>query len=225
MPQCCIKIAKTRKRRKRRLICISVLLFSALVAYLFVALSVRPVIRTVSQEKIRALTVETVNRSVADVMESNPMYIHLTEIEKDATGNITLITTNSAAVNSLARKVTETAQSSLETVAEQGIAIPLGSLSGFSFFSGRGPDINIKAIPVGNIDTAFTSEFIPAGINQTLHKLFINVTASVNIVIPGAQNKITTVTSVLVSETVIIGKVPDVYFGSQDADRLYDLVP
>lgn len=224
MPQCCIKVKNTRKRR-RRLIVISVLLCIVLAVYLFVVVSVRPVISTVSQEKIRALTVETVNHAVADVMESNPMYIHLTDIEKDENGNILLITTNSAAVNSLARKVTETAQSSLETVAEQGIEIPVGSLSGFSFFSGRGPNVNIKAIPVGNIETQFSSEFTPAGINQTLHKLFIEVTASVNIVIPGAQNKITTVTPVLVGETVIIGKVPDVYLGTQSADVSYNLVP
>ena len=204
---------------------LSALLLIAAGVYLFISLCVRPVIRTVSQESIRALTVETVNLAVADVMESNPSYIHLTKIEKDEAGNITLISTDSAVTNSLARKVTEKAQRSLEKVAEQGIGIPLGSLSGFSFFSGRGPRVNIKAIPVGNIDTAFSSEFISAGINQTLHKLFINVTASVNIVIPGAPNKITTVTPVLISETVIIGKVPEIYLGTQSANHTYNLVP
>lgn len=193
--------------------------------YLFLTFSVRPVIRTISQESIRSLTVETVNLSVAEVMENNPAYIELTEVVKDAEGNITLISTNSAAVNSLARNVTVSAQVNLEKIAERGVKIPLGSLSGLSFLAGRGPDINIKAIPVGNIDTEFSSEFTPAGINQTLHKLYISVTASVNIVIPGAGNKITTVTQVLISECLIIGKVPEVYLGTQSADLSYNLVP
>lgn len=225
MRQCCIKVKNVRKRRKRKLILLSALLLIIFVVYLFVTLSVRPIIRTVSQEFIRALTVETVNLAVDDVMENNPAYVHLTEIEKDEQGNITLITTNSAAVNSLARKVTEKAQSSLEIVAEQGIGIPLGSLSGISFFSGRGPEVNIKAIPIGNIDTTFSSEFIPAGINQTLHKLFINIAASINIVIPGAQNKISVLTQVMIGETIIIGKVPNFYFGSQTPLPTLNLVP
>lgn len=225
MPQCVVQVKNVARRRKRRLIGISVILFAVTAVYLFVTLCVRPVIRTVSQEKIRALTVESVNLAVADVMENNPMYVHLTNIEKDEAGNIVLISTDSAAVNSLARKVTEKAQSCLEQVAQQGIKIPLGSLSGFSFCSGRGPDVNIQAIPVGNIDTEFFSEFVSAGINQTMHKLYIHVTATVNIVIPGAQNKITTVTPVLIGETLIIGKVPDVYLGTQNADVSYNLVP
>ena len=204
---------------------LSVFLSVAVAVYLFVTKAVQPVIRTVSQETIRAVTVETVNLAVAEVMENNPTYIHLTKVEKDGDGNIVMISIDSATTNALARKVTEKAQRDLEKVAEKGINIPLGSLSGLSFFSGRGPNVNIKAIPVGNIETTFSSQFVAAGINQTLHKIFINVMASVNIVIPGAKNKVTTVTPILISETVIIGKVPQVYLGASALDPAYDLVP
>ena len=158
-------------------------------------------------------------------MSVNPIYDDLIEIVKDNDGNITLIRTNSSAVNALARGITQSAQRNLEQIGEQGIGIPIGSLSGISFFAGRGPDVKIKAIPVGSIDTNFSSQFIPAGINQTLHRLFIDVTASVSIVIPGAENKVTTLTQVLIGESVIIGKVPDVYFNAQTTDKTYDFVP
>ena len=78
---------------------------------------------------------------------------------------------------------------------------------------------------MGNIDTNFISEFTPAGINQTLHKLFMEVTATVHIIIPGAENKVTTITQVLIEESIIIGKIPDVYLGTQTADVTYNLVP
>lgn len=193
--------------------------------WLFFTLSVRPVIDTVSQETIRSLTVETVNEAVAEVMADNPSFVDFTVVEKDAQGNISMVHTDSAAVNALARAVTIRSQQSLDQIAEQGVPIPIGSLSGISVLAGRGPDVHIKAIPVGNIETVFDSQFIPAGINQTLHKLFINVTASVNIIIPGTKNKVTTTAQVLVGETILIGKVPDVYLGAQSSSFSFDLVP
>ncbi len=201
------------------------LLFLIAAIYAFTAIYVRPVIRTVSREAIKSLTVDIVNISVAEVMDSNPSFVQLTEVIKDDSGNIALIQTNSAAVNTLARSVTENAQNNLNSISDTGVKIPLGSLSGISFLAGRGPDIKIKAVQVGNIDTDFSSQFLPAGINQTIHKFFIDVTASVNIIIPGAENKVTTVTKVLIGESIIIGKVPDFYFGAQASDNHYNLVP
>lgn len=220
----CPYYKKRRKRRKKRILLLT-LLFLIAAIYAFTAIFIRPVIRTVSREAIKSLTVDIVNVSVAEVMNSNPAFLQLTEVIKDDAGNIALIQTNSAAVNMLARNVTENAQNNLNSIGDSGVKIPLGSLSGISFLAGRGPDINIKAVQVGNIDTDFSSQFLPAGINQTIHKFFIDVTASVNIIIPGAENKVTTVTKVLIGESIIIGKVPDVYFGNQASDLLFNLVP
>ena len=220
----CPYYKKRRKRRKKRILLLT-LLFLIAAIYAFTAIFIRPVIRTVSREAIKSLTVDIVNVSVAEVMNSNPAFLQLTEVIKDDAGNIALIQTNSAAVNMLARNVTENAQNNLNSIGDSGVKIPLGSLIGISFLAGRGPDINIKAVQVGNIDTDFSSQFLPAGINQTIHKFFIDVTASVNIIIPGAENKVTTVTKVLIGESIIIGKVPDVYFGNQASDLLFNLVP
>ena len=220
----CPYYKKRRKKRKKRILLLT-LLFLIAAIYAFTAIFIRPVIRTVSREAIKSLTVDIVNVSVAEVMNSNPAFLQLTEVIKDDAGNIALIQTNSEAVNMLARNVTENAQNNLNSIGDSGVKIPLGSLSGISFLAGRGPDINIKAVQVGNIDTDFSSQFLPAGINQTIHKFFIDVTASVNIIIPGAENKVTTVTKVLIGESIIIGKVPDVYFGNQASDLLFNLVP
>lgn len=214
-----------RKKSRKKQIVVAVLLLLCIGIYFFVIWYVKPVIRTVSQEEVRSLTINAVNLSVSEVMEENPAYIQMTEIVKDNDGNIAMIYANASIINSLSRKITEQAQTHLRQMEETGIEIPLGSLSGIAFLAGRGPNIKIKALPVGNIDTAFSSEFIPAGINQTLHKLFIDVTASVSIIIPGAENKITTITQVLIEESLIIGKVPEVYLGSQTVDVSYDLVP
>ncbi len=220
-----IKCRYCVNKRRRKPIILSVLLLIAIGICLFFIYVVRPVINTYSSEYIRTLTVDSVNKSINKVMSENPMYAHLTEIEKDSDGNILLVTANAASVNSLTREVTECALQYLSELTETGVKIPIGSLCGISFLAGRGPNINIKAMPIGNLETAFSSEFTSAGINQTLHKLFLHVTASVNIVIPGVKNNIVTTTDVMIGEEIIIGKIPDVYLGTHSVDLSYNLIP
>ena len=220
----CVYYKKRHKKRKL-IVFLSALFLIAAGIYIFIITQVRPVIRTISQEYIRALTVESVNRSVIKVMNENPSYIDMTRIERDQSGNIVMIHTDSSVVNALTLNVTLNAQTDLQQLNESGIAIPVGSLSGISFLSGIGPEVHIRAIQIGNINTVFSSRFISAGINQTLHKMYLDITASVNIVIPGAENKITTTTQVLIGESVIIGKVPDVYLSGKITNGSYDLVP
>ena len=198
------------------------LLVGILLFYRFYML---PVIRTVSKEEIKDATVHAVNTSVTEVMSSTTAFTDLTEIVKDGEGNIVLLRANTGSINLLARMVTESTQRNLYSVAEDGISIPIGSLTGISLLAGRGPMFKMKAVTLGTVDTSFSSQFLHAGINQTLHKIFINVTASVSIVIPGASNKVTSTVQVMVSESILIGKVPDVYFDSGVADSLYNLVP
>lgn len=202
-----------------------VLLFFPCLVLAFFRYYVRPVIRTISQEEIRDFTVHAINMSVTEVMSSSTAFTNLTETIKDEDGNIQLIRANSAAINLLARMVTERAQTNLNTLGEKGIAIPLGSMTGIAFLAGKGPDVRLKAVAAGTVDTSFLSQFLHAGINQTLHKIFINVTATVSIVIPGASTRISSTAQVMVCESIIIGKVPEVYFGDGVSGMVFDLVP
>lgn len=183
---------------------LAILLLLAIAAYCFVRYCVRPVVQTISKESIRAMTVETVNAAVAEVMENDAAYLELTSVERDADGQIVRVSANTATVNALARHVTERTQKSLEILAQDGIEIPIGSLSGMSFLAGRGPSVNIKAIPIGSVYTEFISEFKSAGINQTNHRLYLTVSSAVDIVLPGSSDKVYAKTQILVGENILI---------------------
>ena len=59
-----------------------------------------------------------------------------------------------------------------------------GGITGSRYLSGFGPGINIKIIPVGNVVTNLKSEFNAAGINQTLHRIYLELACTVTIVTP-----------------------------------------
>ena len=49
-------------------------------------------------------------------------------------------------------------------------------MSGVTFLSGRGPDINLRLHQISAADSEILSEFTSAGINQTKHRLVLRVT-------------------------------------------------
>ena len=87
-----------------------------------------------------------------------------------------------------------------------------------------GPDINIKIYLTGSTQTQILSVFSDAGINQTLHRLYLTVTGSVAVAVPGLPSTISTSTQVLMSELIIIGEVPQTYLNATNIGDMLDLI-
>ncbi|MDR2202439.1 MAG: sporulation protein YunB [Clostridiales bacterium] len=216
---------RTKKRffkRKPTVILSAVLLVGVLVLLHF-NFNVNPIIRKVSEEKIRALTILSINKASAEVAAQNYAYDDLIKITYDTDGNVALIQANAILINTIARGITLKAQENLSKMEEQGIPVPLGSFSGITVLAGRGPAVTVKALPIGSVATEFDSEFLSAGINQTIHKISLTVAADVNVVLPGKDCSVKTRTYVLMCENVIVGKVPDFYFGGGVPGEMLDL--
>ena len=96
-------------------------------------------------------------------------------------------------------------------LADEGIVLPLGSALGSGIFSGKGPRVRFEILPVGTVKTTFVTEFESAGINQTRHKISLEATASVRIVLPSGARTVSVQASALMAESILIGEVPQSY--------------
>ena len=218
------KIVDKKKRRKR--ICIFILvitIFNLLIFYF--GTNINRIVFEYSESKVRALSVKAVNNAVSELVTNKNIYDNLINITTNNDGKIVLIQANSIQINMLTKDLIKTSQIKLEKIGADGINIPIGTFSGITIFNGLGPSINIKLIPVGDVVCNFKSEFIEAGINQTLHKLYVDIDTNVNIIMPIKNNTVKTSTSILICESVIVGEIPDVYFNSNNLDKLLNLVP
>ena len=115
-------------------------------------------------------------------------------------------------------------QNGLSDMISSGVNIPVGSVSGITFLSGKGPNLNVAVIPVGAVDARLRSEFSEIGINQTIHKIYLSLDSTIKIIIPGAGNTIKSSSEVLLVESVIIGKVPDTYLNATTMEDMMDLI-
>jgi sporulation protein YunB len=106
-----------------------------------------------------------------------------------------------------------------------GFNVPLGTFTGIRFLNALGPNINLKMVPIGNVNCSFYSQFTSVGINQSHHRIYITMTASVSILLPIATHTITTMEQILICESIIIGEVPETYLNTDNLTNALNLIP
>ena len=197
------------KKGKRMLKIIIIFIIAFTVAKLILD-SILPVFDKLCEEKAMSIATIISNNKATEVMAEHS-YDELFTIEKDNNGNITMIKSNVIPINEIISDVAVRIQEELEKREDDIIQIPLGSITGFKLLAGKGPNIKIKIIPSGNVKTDLRSEFVAQGINQTLHRIYLQVDCQVTIVTPYDEISKEISNQVLLIENVIIGNIPSTY--------------
>ena len=217
---------KRRLTRKKKLLLVFLCFVLVAIAVLFYFnYIINPVILSMSEIKVKSLTQKAVNQAVYEVANSGPVYDDMIKISRNSSGMVTLISADSNEINRLARDLVKLSEVKLGEISERGISIPVGTFSGMPIFVGRGPDVRIRLIPIGVISCSFRSEFNSAGINQTNHRIYVNIYSNVSVVMPTQNQNIATTTELLLAESIIIGSVPNTYLNSDSLDDMLNLIP
>lgn len=206
---------KNRKYKQKKLsIKIKILIIVAFVSIIAVLLDrqMRPLIKSVVFSQAQTVSTNVINQVVADELSRLDIdYSDIIDIQKDADGKILAISTDMKKVNSLKSLMTLSIQDKISAMEVQKTKIPLGTFTGTEILNGRGPKIPIDVSMSGSVIMDFKSEFVSAGINQTKHKLYLEVNSEVLAFIPGYPVNTVVKTSILIAETIIVGEVPAVF--------------
>lgn len=170
-----------------------------------------PVYQAFADAKISASVTEELNKTIAGKLTDEVTYGDLITLERDVNGKVTSMTTNISAVNKLKSEIVAMTADYVASLNPDSFSIPVGSLTGVAYFSGRGFQIPVKALTAGTVTAEFKQQFTSAGINQTRHQLLIDVSVPVQVFLSGMIWTDTVHADVLVAETVIVGNVPDTY--------------
>lgn len=198
----------------RKLLAVSFLtMVFALAVYALFREKYTAVVQELAQTQVLNATSDLTNDAIARQIENgNITYDRIVYFEKDLEGRITALKTNISEVNRLKTDILYIINDEILEIDSSDIAIPLGSIFLSEFFSGRGPGIPVQILSIRNADAAFASNFVEAGINQTLHQVKMLVSIDVTVLVLGTTTSFTTESEVIVAETVIIGEVPQTYF-------------
>ena len=179
----------------------------------------RFVIRDLAETSVMNTTSDLTNDAIAkQIAAGNIAYDRIVYFEKDLDGRITALKTNMSEVNRLKTDVLNIINDEIMALDNSDIGVPIGSLFLPELFSGKGPAIPVHILSIRNSDASFLSSFSQAGINQTLHRLNMEVSIDVAVLVLGETSSFTMTSEVVVAETIIVGQVPNTFLqtgGSQ----------
>ncbi len=204
---------KKKKLNFKRLLILAVVCF--LVYNLFVAYrTMICTVRSVAQSQME----DVANRAIHTAIEKASRTVdcsNLVNINRADDGSIDSLTLNAEAANKLKSEIALNVLDYMNKSENYNIEVPIGNFCGSEFLSGMGPTVKFRIIPCNIAHIDFESKFKPAGINQVLHTLSVRVDIDIGALLPGFQEISNLSSSAVVSETVIMGDVPDTYLNIQ----------
>ena len=220
----CFKLIKlTNLQLKHRFFAFFIIFLLLLISYVrYLAI---PIVVNNTESQMKSYATKSINYAIAETMNQNVSYGDLINIIKDNNNNVSYIEANSVRINLLSKSMSKSVMMNFLEFAKIPIKISIGSFSGIDMLSGFGPKLAFKVNPYGEVNCYFKSSFKSAGINQTYHKLYLIISININIVFPFRQLKVLSESEVLLSESLIVGKVPDVYLNSGNLNEMLTLVP
>lgn len=190
---------------------VAILLAAGVIHLLEVKL--RPVVMELASAQVQNAITAVVELAVTqDLAQRQISYGDLVKIQRNEDGGITALTTDMAQLNLLRAELVSVILTALDGVDVSVIQVPLGSLFDFELLWARGPSLKARAMTVGTVSAEFESELTSAGVNQTLHRVWLEVEVPMTVLLPGGEVRIPVQTRLRVAETVIVGQVPDTYF-------------
>lgn len=195
------------------IVLVALLLGAALLFFIDARLS--PTILAYAEARARTIATDAINAAVNDKIAISIKYEDLVDYRQDNQGRIVAVSLNTGEINRLASQTTIQVQSTLRSISEDRIRIPLGQALGTQILANQGPWITVRMKPLGTVQSTVIDRFEQAGINQSRHKIYLEVTATIQVVIPLVSTVVEVKSEVPIAEHIILGEVPQVYVGSE----------
>lgn len=180
-----------------------------------------PIFEQLSVYEAKKLATFVANNQTTKVMQ-NYNYDSMFTIQKDSEGNVSMIQMNMYRVNIIISDIAYYIQEQMKEPENSTVSIPMGNLLGVDVFSGYGPNIKMNVVLLGTVQTDLRSEFIAKGINQTLHRVYLQIDCPVQILSSYKTLEENISNQFLIAENVIVGKIPSTYYNLESFENPED---
>ncbi|MBE6618271.1 MAG: hypothetical protein E7626_00640 [Ruminococcaceae bacterium] len=162
-------------------------------------------LETVVGARIEQINCDAVRTALA---ESGYVWSDFCTKTLGADGSVVSLSANTENIGAICAQVVKAVNSEVKKTGNIKIYVPLGSVIAPKYFSGRGPNIALRAVPYVSVSARVHSEMLEAGINQTLHRVSITVTSDVRAICMSSSASFKKETTVPLAESIIVGKIP-----------------
>ena len=197
-----------RCRRRASVVLIVVLCVLGLIGLMF--LRCRPIMTAFAESQAVWTATKIANQVAADVLlEYAELCADTIVVSYDGEQKLSSVRTDTAVVNTVRTKMTDRVITAMEQFSSLSVALPMGTLTGWDWFSGLGPLLTFPVSFTATVCSDVSSSLVAEGINQSLYQVLIHLEISLYVVSPAGRSTVGARVSYPMAETVLLGEVPD----------------
>ena len=202
---------RSKKRRRRTVLYLASVFFFTVCVFTGIQRWIRPTVETRLIYQAKTYAVAALEETVRQELEQMDLsYGRLVRVSREE-GRVVSLETDTVLLNQIKSRITQAAVRKMEKLSDYRLTVPLGSVSGIDLFSGKGPKVRFLLQPQTAVESQILQQFQSAGVNQTQHRIYLQLDVEIEAVIPGFSAKTSVQTQVELAQTVIVGEVPQFY--------------
>ena len=206
--------ARRRTAAQKWLIRVLAVLLLANAALFAAERRIRPVMLSVLEYESKRYAYSAFDDALAEHIAADPdAYQNLYEIEKADDGSIAAVAQNTYAVNRLETALCAGVKANMAVLEAGTLTIPAGTLTGVQLLAGRGPHLRLWMLPEYYVAARVYDTLESAGINQTKLCVYVRFEIEMSVVMAGFAANVSAENDVCVSQLLIVGQVPQSYWG------------
>lgn len=210
----------------RPLVSITLALFAILgLAFYWLDVKVRPVMTVAARAIATRVATDALNEAVTAQIAHDADYSRIVEIDTGPDGHLQVARFNFASVTELQVAATHRAQVNLQALSADSLPLPLGQILAGPIVGRAGPQLSMHLYLVGSAHSSVTTDVKSVGVNQTVHILYLDLTAQVNVVAPLLSSPVTVQSHIPLAYVVLSGTVPNTYLNGGSGPSGLPIVP
>ncbi len=138
-------------------------------------------------------------------------YDDVVDFTYDDSGDIKSLSVDIVTLNTLGNEIGKNIDGNVKDIKSYKVKIPLTLLFSGELTSGIGLEIPFYITMKGSSSNRFTDIFESAGVNQTRHRIVLEVNVSMYILFGGKMTEVEYKSNVCVAESIIVGTTPGTF--------------
>lgn len=212
-----MRTARPMSRCSKRIIkIVCIILVLSVGTFCLFEFKARDLVHNLVDNELEIHAMNAIDNAVSVVLKNAEIdYDSLVMAFRADDGSITSLQTNSAEINILKSQLSLAVTDEIRKDHTASVGVPAGAFTGLVLLSDIGPDIRVKLTLGGSAVTTIKSEFNSAGINQTVHRIYMTVDADISLTCPIIAYETNVISEYELCQTVIVGSTPQFFAGSR----------
>ncbi|WP_258359973.1 sporulation protein YunB [Moorella sulfitireducens] len=165
---------------------------------------------TLAYAQARWAATEAIQQAVLEKITGQVSYNNLIQ-PGSSDGRVVFMQADALSISRLQAQAQLAIQEYLAQLKGKTYYLPLGQVLGLELLAAYGPRVPLRFIPMGIVNVNVGDTFEATGINQTRHRIFLQVESVIQVIAPFTREEVKVTSTIPVVEAIIVGPVPQTY--------------